>query len=274
VKLHLHLLITVENTSKMSFTRCRYESQLGGCTNKNCTFVHDDDDEHLRTLYCQGVSKKVDEEILYELFLNAGPLEKVVIPKDKETKQQKTFGFIVFQHQESTEFAYNLLNGTELFGQPIRLQNKATGLGIGQQVRDRYGLVGSRHQRSYTEPGNIRHDVRKQGAGGGGFSVPGLPSNSWYITTNMSRMPASRGIMFGGDLERREREDAIDVNMNRMENHKAGEVSEKNKKRYFDTNEIEAAEEYGEKRNKTFHDELKGVKEFIELKRKTKKQKN
>ena len=87
------------------------------------------DEEQLRTLWCGGISDKVDEEILYELFLNAGPLEKVTIPKDKETKRQKSFAFIVFQHAESTQYAFDLLNGTELFRQPIRLQNKETGLG-------------------------------------------------------------------------------------------------------------------------------------------------
>ena len=90
------------------------------------------DEEQLRTLWCGGISDKVDEEILYELFQNAGPLERVVIPKDKETKRQKNFAFIVFQHAESTQYAYDLLNGTELFRQPIRLQNKETGLGICQ----------------------------------------------------------------------------------------------------------------------------------------------
>ena len=74
----------------------------------------------------------MDEEILYELFLNAGPLERVNIPRDRETKKQKNFAFIVFQHVESTEYAFNLLNGTELFRQPIRLQNKDTGLGMGR----------------------------------------------------------------------------------------------------------------------------------------------
>ena len=91
------------------------------------------DEEQLRTLWCGGISDKVDEEILYELFLNAGPLEKVTIPKDKETKRQKNFAFIVFQHAESTQYAFDLLNGTELFRQPIRLQNKET---LSLQSRD------------------------------------------------------------------------------------------------------------------------------------------
>ena len=104
------------------------------------------DEEQLRTLWCGGLNEKVTEEVilllwllqhsrsaliqvLYELFLNAGPLERVTIPKDRETKQQKSFGFIVFEHEESVKFAFDLLNGVDLHRSKIRLQNKTTGLG-------------------------------------------------------------------------------------------------------------------------------------------------
>ena len=86
-------------------------------------------DEKLRTLWCGSVSEKVDEEILYELFQNAGPLERISLPKDRDTGKQKPYAFIVFQHTESVKYAYDLLNGTELFRQQIRLQQKETGLG-------------------------------------------------------------------------------------------------------------------------------------------------
>ena len=87
-------------------------------------------DEKLRTLWCGSVSEKVDEEILYELFQNAGPLERISLPKDRETGRQKPYAFIVFQHAESVKYAFDLLNGTELFRQQIRLQQKETGLGM------------------------------------------------------------------------------------------------------------------------------------------------
>merc|ERR1711915_961215 len=139
----------------------------------------DVDEEELRTLWCGGVSDKVDDEILYELFLNAGPLERVVIPKDRETKKQKNFAFIVFQHQESVKFAYDLLNGTELFRQPIKLQQKSTGLGIEQ--RGGYNQSRGGHQRSFTAPqtGFQNREVNYQAMHHsrsantmGGFNVP------------------------------------------------------------------------------------------------------
>ena len=99
--------------------------------NENSTTSVDNvDEEKLRTLWCGSISEKVDEEILFELFQNAGPLERVVIPKDRDTGRQKSYAFIVFQHVESVKFAFELLNSTELFKQPIRLQQKETGLGI------------------------------------------------------------------------------------------------------------------------------------------------
>ena len=36
-----------------------------------------------RTLWCGCLSEQVDDRLLYELFLNAGPLEKVTIPRDR-----------------------------------------------------------------------------------------------------------------------------------------------------------------------------------------------
>lgn len=87
------------------------------------------DEEQLRTLWCGGINEKVTEEVLHELFLNAGPLERVTIPKDKETKKQKNFGFIVFEDECSVEFAYKMFNGLELHRSRLRMQNKTTGLG-------------------------------------------------------------------------------------------------------------------------------------------------
>ena len=38
----------------------------------------------------------------------AGPLMSVRIPVDKETKRQKNFAFVRFQHEESIPFAVDL----------------------------------------------------------------------------------------------------------------------------------------------------------------------
>ncbi|XP_062428962.1 splicing regulator RBM11 isoform X2 [Rhea pennata] len=74
-----------------------------------------------RTLFVGNLESRVREEILYELFLQAGPLTKVTICKDKEGKP-KSFGFVCFKHTESVPYAIALLNGIRLYGRPIKVQ--------------------------------------------------------------------------------------------------------------------------------------------------------
>ncbi|KAM9300691.1 splicing regulator RBM11 [Morus bassanus] len=74
-----------------------------------------------RTLFVGNLESRVREEILYELFLQAGPLTKVTICKDKDGKP-KSFGFVCFKHKESVHYAIALLNGIRLYGRPIKVQ--------------------------------------------------------------------------------------------------------------------------------------------------------
>ena len=41
-------------------------------------------------------------------FLQAGPLISVRLPVDKDSKRQKTFAFVRFQHEESVPFAIDM----------------------------------------------------------------------------------------------------------------------------------------------------------------------
>lgn len=74
-----------------------------------------------RTLWVGNLHEKATEEILYELFLQAGPLEKVKIAKDKEGRQ-KNFAFITFEHSCSVPYTIQLLNQTPLYGTPLKIQ--------------------------------------------------------------------------------------------------------------------------------------------------------
>merc|ERR1740131_937344 len=49
--------------------------------------------------------------------------------------QPRSFGFVVFQHEESVNFAYKLLNGVQLYGSKIRLQPHFMTKDRGQQDR-------------------------------------------------------------------------------------------------------------------------------------------
>ncbi|KAM9853417.1 RNA-binding protein 7 [Aulostomus maculatus] len=79
------------------------------------------EEEADRTLFIRNLDSRVTEELLFELFLQAGPLTKTKIPKDPDGKQ-KTFGFAVYKHEVSAPYAMQLLNGTSLFGRSIHVQ--------------------------------------------------------------------------------------------------------------------------------------------------------
>uniref|UniRef100_A0A6B2EF21 Putative rna-binding protein 7 n=1 Tax=Phlebotomus kandelakii TaxID=1109342 RepID=A0A6B2EF21_9DIPT len=68
-----------------------------------------------RTLFCGNLSDKVTEELLYELFLQAGPIDEVRIPK------QRSFGFVTYRHEATIPYALNLYSGTRLFGREINV---------------------------------------------------------------------------------------------------------------------------------------------------------
>jgi RNA recognition motif-containing protein len=76
------------------------------------------DDEADRVLWCGNLDEKVTDELLYELFLQAGPLEKVKIVQGPVPR----YAFITFQHRVSVPYTIQLMNGIRLFDRPLRLQ--------------------------------------------------------------------------------------------------------------------------------------------------------
>ncbi|KAB0800497.1 hypothetical protein PPYR_06237 [Photinus pyralis] len=80
-----------------------------------------DNDEDQRTVWCGNLSEKITEDILYELFLQAAPLEKVKIPKDK-TGRYTSYGFVTFKHLCSVPYAIDLLNGISLYDKRINVK--------------------------------------------------------------------------------------------------------------------------------------------------------
>ncbi|XP_069115016.1 RNA-binding protein 7-like [Argopecten irradians] len=80
-------------------------------------------DEKDRTIWVGNLSEKVTEPLLYELFLQAGPLEKVKLAVDKEGRP-RSYAFVTFKHECSVPYTIELMNGIELFGSSLRLQTR------------------------------------------------------------------------------------------------------------------------------------------------------
>ncbi|KAF5272291.1 hypothetical protein FQR65_LT04948 [Abscondita terminalis] len=77
-----------------------------------------EDSSDQRTVWCGNLSEKISEEVLYELFLQAAPLERVHIPKDKSGKCN-SYAFVTFKHLCSVQYATDLLNGISLYNKKI-----------------------------------------------------------------------------------------------------------------------------------------------------------
>ncbi|CAK9824782.1 RNA-binding protein 7 [Anthophora retusa] len=96
-------------------------------------------DEDLRTIWCGNLSEKVTEEILYELFLQGGPVQRVSIPRDHDGKQ-RTYGFVTYKHINSVKYALNLFDGTMLFNRPLNMSPRKTVQKVERTIDFNYAL--------------------------------------------------------------------------------------------------------------------------------------
>jgi splicing factor 3B subunit 4 len=76
-------------------------------------------------LYIGNVDEKTTLAVLWELMLQAGPVDNVNLPKNQVSQKHRGFGFADFQNEEDSEYAVQIFNGIKLFGKPIRV-NKAS----------------------------------------------------------------------------------------------------------------------------------------------------
>ncbi|KAK4269795.1 hypothetical protein QN277_022904 [Acacia crassicarpa] len=77
------------------------------------------------TAYVGNLDPQVPEELLWELFVQAGPVVNVYVPRDRVTNQHQGYGFVEFRSEEDADYAIKVLNMIKLYGKPIRV-NKAT----------------------------------------------------------------------------------------------------------------------------------------------------
>lgn len=77
------------------------------------------------TVYVGGLDEKVSEAVLWELFVQSGPVATVNMPKDRVTGTHQGFGFVEFMAEEDADYAIKIMNMIKLFGKPIKV-NKAS----------------------------------------------------------------------------------------------------------------------------------------------------
>jgi RNA recognition motif-containing protein len=77
------------------------------------------------TIYVGGLDEKLTEPLLWELFVQGGPVVNVHMPKDRITLLHQGYGFVEFLSEDDADYACKIMNMIKLYGKPIRV-NKAS----------------------------------------------------------------------------------------------------------------------------------------------------
>mmetsp|Transcript_2563 Transcript_2563/g.3821 ORF Transcript_2563/g.3821 Transcript_2563/m.3821 type:complete len:254 (+) Transcript_2563:99-860(+) len=72
------------------------------------------------TIYVGNLDPKIDEEVLWELMVQCGPVANVHLPRDKITNTHQGYGFVEFKNEEDADYTVKIMNMIRLFGKPIR----------------------------------------------------------------------------------------------------------------------------------------------------------
>ncbi len=72
-------------------------------------------------MYVGNLDDRVNDAILWELFLQAGIVRNVHIPKDRITQSHQGYGFVEFASETDAEYAAKILNSIKLYGKPVRV---------------------------------------------------------------------------------------------------------------------------------------------------------
>ncbi|XP_051494591.1 RNA-binding protein 7 [Apus apus] len=125
-----------------------------------------------RTLFVGNLDPKVTEELIFELFHQAGPVIKVKIPKDRDGRP-KQFAFVNFKHEESVPYGLSLLNGIKLYGRPIKIQFRSGSSHASQDGNlpcPPHGAAGASLSGGHPAPPCSRYERNPEGVGAAGFS--------------------------------------------------------------------------------------------------------
>ncbi|KAK0079125.1 hypothetical protein PV326_008913 [Microctonus aethiopoides] len=67
------------------------------------------------TIYVGGLDDKVAESLMWELFVQSGPVVNVHMPKDRVTQMHQGYGFVEFMGEEDADYAIKIMNMIKLY---------------------------------------------------------------------------------------------------------------------------------------------------------------
>uniref|UniRef100_A0A061QW75 Splicing factor 3B subunit 4 n=1 Tax=Tetraselmis sp. GSL018 TaxID=582737 RepID=A0A061QW75_9CHLO len=86
--------------------------------------AHDRNQE--ATVYVGNLDSQMSEELVWELFVQVGPVVNVYLPKDRVTNQHQGYGFVEYQGEDDADYAMKILNMIKVYGKPIRVNKAST----------------------------------------------------------------------------------------------------------------------------------------------------
>ncbi|CAG5130465.1 unnamed protein product [Candidula unifasciata] len=137
--------------------------------------------EDNRTLWVGNLDDRVTEALIYELFLQTGPIDKLILPAEGEgdKKKHKGHAYVVFHHPESVQYASQVLEGSSLFGQQLNM--KARSLPItykgSNQASGNRGRLDTNHRPSFNKASTWHGQNEFSARGRGSFRNQGVGSN-------------------------------------------------------------------------------------------------
>ncbi|XP_067910012.1 RNA-binding protein 7-like [Heterodontus francisci] len=129
-----------------------------------------------KTLFIGNLDLRVTEELLFELFLQAGPLLAVKVPKDKDGKS-KQFAFVHFKHIESVHYGKDLLNGIQLYGRAIKIQFRSGSVHESREGNQSQNSTASHTPYNSNQFNNNRSDRFQRGMDNTGSQIFATPQS-------------------------------------------------------------------------------------------------
>jgi splicing factor 3B subunit 4 len=73
-------------------------------------------------VYVGNLDERVNEAILWELFVQAGPVVHVHIPRDRISQLHQGYGFVELRSEEDADYSTKIMNNVKLYGKPIKVK--------------------------------------------------------------------------------------------------------------------------------------------------------
>ena len=73
------------------------------------------------SIYVGNLAYEVEKEDLSEVFNDYGTVERVHVPKDRETGQARGFAFVELKSEANEDKAIQILDGAEWMGRDIKV---------------------------------------------------------------------------------------------------------------------------------------------------------